>query len=664
MEIKGQIIDIIYQNEINSYTVAEFETNEEIITIVGYLPFVENGDSLKLQGNFIEHQDYGRQFKIETFEKIMPEGIEALERYLAGGIIKGIGPATAKKIIDKFGEETIGILRFTPEKLSIIKGITREKARLISEEFNEKWELWQIVGFLERFGISPQNCKKIYEILGKDAIEKIEKDPYILLDITYGVDFTKIDKMAIDLGIAINDAKRIESAIKYSLVLSNNNGNTCTIKENLIEFVKNLIGVDKEDIEEAMINLIARKEIILEKRENNWIYLDVFYKCEENISKKIIALRDTKNIKKIKGFETKFKETEKKEDIKLSEKQKEAIKLINDNNVCVITGGPGTGKTTIIKFIIDMYKNEKKKVVLCAPTGRAAKRMTEATGEDASTIHRLLEIGKQEEILSMERVDYPIKPIDADVIIVDEMSMVDVFVMNYILKGIYLGTKLVLVGDANQLPSVGPGNILKDIIESEVIPVIELNEIFRQAARSKIVTNAHRVNNGEMFDFESDEDEECDFYYINDISQDKALKDIISLCNGRLKAYGDYDFISDIQVITPTKKGKLGTKELNKALQQALNTEKVEEKVHGERVFKEGDRVMQIKNNYDIYWEKEGEAGSGIFNGEIGIISAVDNELKQIEILFDDDKTAWYDYQDLDQIEHSYAITIHKSQRK
>ena len=667
MEIRGQITSIIYENEINGYMVAEFKTAEEETVITGYLPFINNGDSLKVTGKSVTHQEYGRQFKVETFEKIMPETLDALERYLSGGIITGVGPATAKKIIKKFGEETIHVLRFEPDKLSQVKGINTEKAVKISEEFTEKWELWEIVGFLEKFGISAANSKKVYEAFGKDAVKEIESNPYTLLDITYGVDFKKIDKMALELGIAGNDEKRIESAIRYSLVLASNNGNTCVEKQNLITYVQELLNVEPREIENCIINLKVRKKIEIENLEGiEWVSLNTFYTCEKNIAEKLIILKNAQNIKKIKNFEKKFNDEEKKSNITLSEKQKEAIQLVNDNNVCVITGGPGTGKTTIIKFIIEMYKQEEKKVVLCAPTGRAAKRMSEATGEEATTIHRLLSLGKMEETLEMERVDYQIAPIDGDIIIIDEMSMVDVFLMNYILKGLYIGTKLVLVGDINQLPSVGPGNILKDIINSEVIETIELNEIFRQAAQSQIITNAHKVNNGESFlniPKEELQDKLQDFFYINETSMEKMLEDVISLCSGRLKKYGNYDFFKDIQVLTPTKKGKLGTKELNIELQNALNPNKKIEKKHGERTFLVGDRVMQIKNNYDIYWEKNGkENGTGIFNGELGRISKIDDITKQIEVQFDDEKKAWYEYSELEQLEHSYSITIHKSQ--
>lgn len=667
MEIVGQITEIIYQNETNCYTVAEFTMENEITTVVGYLPFINKGDSLKLFGKFITHQDYGEQFKIETFEKIMPQTLEALINYLGSGAIKGVGPATAKKIVDKFGEETIAIIKMEPEKLAHIKGITKIKAIEIAEEFMEKWELWQIVGFLEKFGIGAQNSKKVYEMLGKDATQQIEQNPYILLDITYGVDFNKIDKMAMDLGVNRNDSKRIESAIKYSLTLSSNNGHTCVVKENLIKFVKDLLGVNEADIEEALVNLNVQQRVILEKREEEtFAYLNTYYFSEKFIADRLIALNNAENMKKVRNFKAKFKGIEETASIFLSKKQKEAIEAVNENNVCIITGGPGTGKTTIIKFIIDLYKNtEKKKVVLCAPTGRAAKRMSEATGEEASTIHRLLEIGKMEETLDIEKLDYPISPIDGDVIIIDEMSMVDTFLMNYILKGVYLGTKIILVGDVNQLASVGAGNVLKDIIKSGKITTIELNEIFRQAAQSKIVTNAHKVNNGENF-FETQDTEGKmveDFFFINEINQEKMLSDIVSLCSGRLKKYGEYDFFENIQVLTPTKKGAFGTKELNKLLQKALNGEEKEEKKYGEAVFKIGDRVMQIKNNYDICWQQiSGESGSGIFNGEIGRVEEIDDVSKSLKIAFDDGKKAWYEFNELEQLEHSYSITIHKSQ--
>lgn len=675
--IKGEVTDIIYQNEINSYTIAVFETDEEETTIVGYLPFVKSGDTLNVNGRFVEHKDYGRQFKVETFEKLMPETLSALERYLANGSIKGIGEATAKKIIKKFGQDTINIFKFEPEKLAQIKGITEAKAKEMSESFIENWEVWQIVGFLERFGIGAENAKKVYDLLGINAIEQIEANPYVLIDIARGVDFKQIDQMALKLGISYDNQKRVESGIKYALIKSTYNGHACVIKENLIEFVISLLDVTTENIEDNLISLKAKDEIILEKRENTeWIYLENFYKVENEIALRLERLEKAPNMKEINNIDTALKNVEKKSDIELSEKQREAVKAINKNNVTIITGGPGTGKTTIIKTIIEIYEERKKKVVLAAPTGRAAKKMTEATDREASTLHRLLCIGKlDDEGIYAKHNDYQGEPIDADLIVVDELSMVDMFLMNYLLNCIYQGTKLVLVGDVDQLPSVGPGSVLRDLIDSETINTVKLDKIFRQAAKSKIILNAHRVNNGQGFiqngDEELEEDTKQDFFFIKQNSTEKMLQEVISLSTGRLEKFGNYDFFKNIQVLTPTKKGPLGTRELNKALQAVLNPnlEELPEKVSGGLVYRIGDRIMQIKNNYDMTWERESdksqhEIGTGVFNGEIGTIIEIDEREKVVKIQFDDEKVAWYEYADLEQIEHSYAITIHKAQRK
>ena len=673
-EIEGVLTEIIYQNEVNSYTVGIFETEDEQITIVGYLPFISKGDTLKLLGKFVEHKDYGEQFKIETFEKLMPQTLGALENYLANGNIKGVGPATASKIIQLFGEETIHVLKYEPIKLAQIRGISKEKALEISESFVENWEVWQIVGFLERFGIGAENAKKVYDLLGVNAISEIEANPYILIDISRGVDFKQIDNMAIKLGIERENQKRIKSGIKYALIRITYNGHSCTLETNLIEYVKQLLGVSQDSIEEGIINLKANDEIVVEDRDGeHWVYLYTFYNAEKQIAERITKLNNAKNVKKISNIEKELKIVEKETDMFLSEKQKQAIREINDNNVTIITGGPGTGKTTIIKTILEIYKRKKYKTILCAPTGRAAKRMTETTGEEASTLHRLLEIGKvDEESLFKKDNEYKGAPIDADIIIVDEVSMVDMFVMSYLLDCIYLGTKLILVGDCDQLPSVGPGSVLKDLISSEKIVTVHLDKIFRQAAKSKIIVNAHRVNNGKPFiekdSPELEEDSKEDFFFIKENNQEKILEQVLSLCNGRLRKFGDYDFFENIQVLTPTKKGMLGTKELNKALQNELNPhrENEPEKSSMGAVFRIGDRVMQIKNNYDMYWERRIddsiEVGNGIFNGEIGTITNINEKEKNIRIKFDDDKVCWYEFNELEQIEHSYCITIHKAQ--
>jgi len=672
VELSGQLTEIIYQNEVNSYLIGILENEEDTITIVGYMPFLVEGDYIKVIGNFVTHKEYGKQFKVETFEKVMPKTLDSLEKYLSNGTIKGIGLATAKKIVATFGEDTINVFKFEPEKLTQIKGITKEKAIEMAQCFVENWELWQIVGFLDNFGISPANAKTIYKKLGPQTIDEIESNPYILIDLVKGVDFAKLDKYALENGFEVNNYKRIKCGIKYSLVKITYNGHCCTLEANLIKYVKELLKVEDDDIEHCLIDLNVKEEIVIEKREDeNWVYSKEIYDAEANIASKLILLDSAQNIKRIAGFDSELEKIEKAGNINLSAKQKEAIQSINSNNVVIITGGPGTGKTTIIKNVIDIYKSHGKKVVLCAPTGRAAKRMTEMTGEEAKTLHRLLEIGKIEKDNEFTIMNYEVAPIDADVIIVDEASMVDIYLMNYLLNGIYQGTKLILVGDTDQLPSVGPGSVLKDIINSERIKTIFLDEIFRQAAQSKIIVNSHRVNDGEYFlDKEEQEGLKDDFFYIKEKSQDIMLDQIISLCKGRLKNFGDYDFFENIQILSPTKKGLLGTKELNKKLQEELNPssdEKNEKKV-GEVIFREGDRVMQVKNNYDIYWEKGNtlsltyESGTGIFNGELGKIVKIDFLNKQIKILFDDEKEAWYAFSDMDQIEHAYAITVHKAQ--
>ena len=695
MELKGTVQDIIYKNETNGYTIATFDMESADTTIVGYLPFVQKGDSLKIIGKFVTHPDYGDQFKVETFEKIMPETLDALEKYLSNGIVKGVGPATAKKIIKKFGEETVEVLKADPNRLTEIKGITKKKAEEINESFVANWELWQIVGFLEKFGIGPQSANTIYKKLGANTISIVENDPYVLSELGVKVDFSQIDKMALDLGVERNNLKRVDAGIRHGLNLATYNGHSCVLEANLITFVTNLLRVSEDDVLDGIKDLRVKEQIKIEEREEiattngktelciqTWIYLIDYYKTELNIAQRILGLEQADNIKRISNFNKELEKTEKATSLELSEKQVEAVKMVNDNNVCIITGGPGTGKTTIIKTIIDIYKSRGKKVVLCAPTGRAAKRMTEATGEEASTLHRLLEIGK----VSDEKPDpdLDVTPIDADVVIIDEMSMVDIFLMNYVVKALFKGTKLVLVGDTDQLPSVGPGVVLKDLIDSKRIPYIRLNKIFRQALQSEIIVNSHKVNEGINFledvknnavdmkismnddDFtqskkskEQDKDKSSnrsdtknDFFFIQEKSTPQIINKILELYN------------LEEQIITPSKKGDLGTKNLNKVIQENFNPASVikNEKKFGEIIYREGDKIMQTKNNYDIMWRRKSEINSGIFNGEMGVIEKIDDESGEVKIRFDDDKVAFYGYQDLDQIEHSFAITVHKSQ--
>ncbi len=583
MELEGQIETIIYYNEINSYTIARLMT-EDVgeMTIVGFLPFVNIGDNITVYGEYVIHKDYGKQFKVNTFKKNMPQTLEALEKYLASENVKWVGPKTAQKIIKEFGDQTIYVIEKEPLKLKAIKGITEEKALEISESFLESKELWKIVSFLEEIGISSSYAKKVYDLYGINAVEEIKMDPYRLIDVVKGISFKTIDDAALKIGVNTDDEQRIIYGIKYGLLLATYNGHTCVIKSNLLDFVSTLLQISEGTINEILTQMKVKGTIVIENRdEEEWVYLAKYYEAEVFIAGKLIRLDNVKNRKHITNIEEKLSKIEELNKIELSDKQREAIYTVNENNVCVITGGPGTGKTTIIKSIIELYKREMKKVVLCAPTGRAAKKMTETTGQDAKTLHRLLQISKINETEYINE-EIKIEPIDADVIIVDETSMIDLALMKYLLMAVYEGTKLVLVGDVDQLPSVGPGSILKDIIASGRIEVIVLDKIFRQAARSKIILNAHRVNSGEYFTEENNEELKKDFFFVQENNQEKILNFVLSLYKDGLKKFEDYDNFKSIQIIAPSKKGDVGTRELNKKIQELINpkdTKKTEKQI-------------------------------------------------------------------------------------
>ena len=674
MELKGCLEDIIYKNEENSYIVGSFLSDENYLyTIVGTMPFINCGDHLKIVGNIVNHPSYGEQIKVEIFEKLMPETEDSLITFLAEGDFEGIGPAKASRIVETFGKDTIRIIEENPSRLSEIKGITLDLAYKLSEKFKEKQTTWELVKYLDKFQISIANAGKVYNELGPSAKEIIENNPYILVDILNRVNFEKIDEIAIRLGYEVESVIRIEAGIKYALDLVVTNGNSCCLYNNLIDFVKRLLGVNLELIEKAIVNLENKKEINIEKRaddEKEYVYLSAYYNTEKSIARKIYLLNKD-NIKPIKNIKLEIKETEKRLKIQLSEKQKEAIEEVNKNAITIITGGPGTGKTTIIKSIIEIFKKQEMKPVLCAPTGRAAKRMTELTGMEAKTLHRLLELSGMMEDMDI-REEMEVSPIEGNIIIVDEASMIDMFLLNYLLKALYVGAKLVLVGDIDQLPSVGPGSCLEDLIKSEKISVVKLNEIFRQAKMSQIIVNAHKVNEGITFiededKKEKDVEELDDFFYIEENNEKKELDKLLDIITD-IKAKNK--MFENSQIICPTKKGILGTKELNKILQEKLNPkdDKKKERKFGDTTFRENDRVMQIKNNYAISWRKydsygfKSEQGDGVFNGELGRITSINDREKRMTVLFDDGKEADYEFQDLDQIELAYSITVHKSQ--
>ncbi len=651
MELKGQIESIVYYNEENGYTVCNLYTDNKIITCVGNMPFISVGDIIKAEGTMVNHAIYGEQLKINSFEKMLPSTISEVEKYLGSGIIKGIGPATAKKIISRFGEDTINILRFEPYKLAEISGITMRKATSISEEFNNEWQLWQLVIFLQKYNIGTTNANKIYKELGINAIDKIKDNPYILLEKVNKIGFETVDKMAIALGIDYNSTFRVASGLKYALSLSMQNGNTCSKKEELITYTANILRVPEELVETELTTLAFNKEVYI---ENDYVFLSFYYEAEDSIARHIMMLCNNR-VKKCINIDAKLKDIERQISLDLSSEQKKAIKMVFDNQISIITGGPGTGKTTIIKTMLKLMEYERLDAALCAPTGRAAKRITETTGKEAKTLHRLLSLGKSEENLA---INFEVPKIDQDVVIVDEMSMVDTSVMHFLLRALKDKTKLVLIGDVDQLPSVGPGAILKDLIDSDLVPTAKLTQIYRQASESEIIVNAHKINEGEKISLSSRDN---DFFFIN---ANNILEQISSLVSERLKNYGNYNPIADIEVLTPTKKGESGTYYLNKELQNVLNpTSKFKaEKAYGGVTFREGDKIMQTKNDYDLVWESlDGKSyGSGIYNGDIGIINKISDE--GFEIIFDEDKKVTYDSSNIDEIEHAYAITIHKSQ--
>lgn len=662
--IEGTIEEVIFKNESNGYAVCELKHDKDIIIIVGYIPYVNPGETLRVSGSWTTHPDYGEQLKVEYFEKVEPETADAIEKYLGSGIIKGIGPATAKKIVAKFGTESLFVIENTPESLSITKGISLDKAKEIGKSFIEQKELKQIVMFLQSYNISPSFAIKAYKRFGNRTLDEIKGNPYKLADEVIGIGFKTADRIAMNIGIEKNSEARICSGIKYIISQFAGAGHTFMPKDELTKHGVQLLESSPEVLENAVVRLVIDKQVYLEEIDGQQVvYLASYYFAELGVARKLIELSSFEIKNKVSDITEKIKQVEKEENIELQELQKEAIKEALENGVVVITGGPGTGKTTIIKSMLQLFGDLKYNVALAAPTGRASKRMSEACGYEAKTIHRLLEIGYSDsgEEMSFFRNDR--NPLEFNAIIIDEVSMVDILLMNHLLKAITVGTRLILVGDTDQLPSVGPGRVLKDIIDSQVVKVVRLTEIFRQAQESMIIVNAHRINKGE-YPYLNAKDN--DFFFIKKSSQDIILSEIIGLVRERLPKYNSYDAIRDIQILTPMRKGLLGVISLNKELQSVLNPPSVrkKEKTMREITFREGDKVMQIKNNYNTVWEKiySGEAGTGVFNGDIGYIQEIDVENGVLTVIFDDEKIVRYDFSQLEELELAYAVTVHKSQ--
>ena len=664
-ELTGYVEHIVFRNAENGYTVMNFAGEEDEMTCVGTFSVISEGMYLKLRGEYVDHPTYGVQMKVESFEEQAPEDIQSIERYLGSGAIKGIGAALAARIVRRFKEDTFRIIEEEPERLAEIKGISERKAMEISSQVEEKRELRQAMIFLQKYGISINLAVKIYHKYGSEIYSILQENPYRLADDIQGVGFKIADEIASRVGIRTDSDFRIRSGIQYALQQASGEGHTYLPKEELTKRTARLLEIEPEYIEKHYMDLAMERKIIL--KETNGIvkiFASSYYLMEANTAAMLAEL-DIRYDVPVREMEDRIRRIEDSSGMELDELQKQAVQEAVQNGLFVLTGGPGTGKTTTINTIIRYFELEGMDIYLAAPTGRAAKRMSETSGYEAKTIHRMLELnGGVEETAGFERNES--NPLGADVVIVDEMSMVDISLMHSLLKAIVPGTRLILVGDANQLPSVGPGSVLRDIIESGKYQVVRLNKIFRQASQSDIVVNAHKINEGKEVILDN---KSRDFFFLKRYDADVIISVVIQLIKQKLPKYVDAKPF-DIQVLTPMRKGLLGVERLNRILQQYLNPKDAKKAEHevGDRIFREGDKVMQIKNNYQLEWEvrsKYGLAidkGLGVFNGDMGIVRQINDFAQTVTVEFEEGKMVEYAYKGLDELELAYAITIHKSQ--
>ena len=663
--LAGYVEHIIYRNADNGYTVLNLVSGEDEITCVGIFSAIAEGENIEAQGEYTEHPTYGQQFKVTSFEEKAPEDEEAIERYLGSGAIKGIGLAMAARIVRRFKEDTFRIIEEEPERLAEIKGISNRKAMEIASQVNEKRDLRQAMIFLQQYGITMNLAVKVYQAYGQDVYGIIRENPYRLADDIDGVGFRTADEIAARVGIRMDSDFRVRSGILYTLLQASGEGHTYLPETELTPRASKLLNVTAEQVEKQYMDLAIERKIILKQMEDQTqIYAASFYYMEANTATMLKRLNVSYDVSDAE-IEQQIRGIEKKSGMTLDEHQVTAVKEAVRNGLLVITGGPGTGKTTTINTIIRYFELEGLEIFLAAPTGRAAKRMSETTGFEARTVHRMLELnGGAEGSGGFERDES--NPLEANVIIVDEMSMVDISLMYSLLKAISVGTRLILVGDVNQLPSVGPGSVLRDIIQSHACNVVMLTKIFRQASTSDIIVNAHKINHGEEVILDN---KSMDFFFLKRYDADVIINVVLQLIKQKLPKFVDATPY-DIQVLTPMRKGLLGVERLNGILQRYMNppaNDKVE-KEYGSTVFREGDKVMQTKNNYQLAWEirtKFGltvDKGLGIFNGDMGIIRQINDFAEQMIIEFDEGRMVEYPYKLLDELELAYAITIHKSQ--
>lgn len=658
--ITASVEEITFQNDTNGFTVMDVSAGDDYFTAVGVMPGVSAGETVTLTGNFTIHQSFGRQFKVTSFSHCMPETTEQIYKYLASGVIRGIGPKKAMLIVEKFGSQTLDIIDTAPERLASLKGISAEQAKNIGDEFKKQYAMRTVMLGLEKYGLSPSECVAIYKKLGINAISKIEENPYILCGLNMGITFERAETIESKLPRKPLPDYRISEGILHVVRHnSGSRGHTCIPREKLLKPCSDLLSVTQDEVDIAIDKLVSAAQLkmhIMDGKE--FIFLPSSYKAERKIADRVevIANFPPAGAPELADW---IDEIEQRNNIKYEEQQRLAIATAAKKGLLVLTGGPGTGKTTAIKGIIKIFEYQNLDIALAAPTGRAAKRMSEVTGMEAKTVHRLLEVEWDEDDKPCFRRNIE-NPLDCNALILDELSMMDIHLFASLLDALPLGCRLILVGDSDQLPPVGSGNVLQDLILSEKLPVVCLSRVFRQAMESKIITNAHKIVGGELPDLSNDGK---DFFHLERPSPSLSAQTVVSLCSERLpKAYG-WDAFSDIQVICPSKKGETGTQNLNRLLQSALNPpskEKGELTVAGQ-IFRTGDKVMQIKNNYNIEWESKDDKGQGIFNGDIGILKSIDVQSGTVEVDFDGRQTT-IPAEFLTELELAYAVTVHKSQ--
>ena len=666
--VSGYVDHIIFRNEENGYTVLVLADEGTEVTCVGTFQYIGQGEAIEAQGHYTEHAVYGQQFHIESFQTKVPEDTAAMERYLGSGAIKGVGAALAARIVKHFGEDTIRVVEEEPERLSEVKGISERKAREIARQMEEKADMRKAMIFLQKYGISLNLGAKIYQQYGQDLYQVLRENPYQMAEDIPGVGFKVADEIAGKIGIQGDSGYRIKSGLLYTLLLATGQGHIYLPRQELFRQASDLLQVDEELMEKYLMDLaIEHKAVLKELGAGPVVYGSQLYDLELSTARMLREL-DVQLEQDVEGTDRRISAMEKETGIQLDERQREAVRQAACHGLFVLTGGPGTGKTTTINAMLRYFEGEEMQIRLAAPTGRAANRMTEATGWEAQTIHRLLELsGVLEESsagVHFERNEQ--NPLEADVVIIDEMSMVDIYLMHALLSALSVGTRLILVGDVDQLPSVGPGNVLRDIIGSEAFPVVELTRIFRQASQSDIVVNAHKINRGEQVKINN---KSRDFFFLERQEAILVLRVVIALIQEKLPKYVHTDPM-EIQVLTPMRKGVLGVEQLNPFLQKYLNPadESKKEKEYGHTLFRQGDKVMQIKNNYQLEWEVQGkygivtEKGVGVFNGDIGRVREINEFAGIMTVEFDQGRYVDYSFKQLDELELAYAVTIHKSQ--